>query len=170
MHPILRRLLYLALIFFVIFVGLQPYNRFCNYSGKCNGIYLTDLIPGQEGKVPINAILEVRNQRGDFTFEVDEPQIIFTVSGRVNTGNYRIQNTENHTVTFRPEFYVQPKAFEKYVIRRECLCFREYSVKKGESLLVRSVFKIDSAIEKDPLFNKNEPNIVVGYSVKAAKR
>lgn len=163
MNPILRRLLYLALIFFVILVLLQPYNRFCSSSGKCEGIYLSDFIPHHEGDLQISILMEAQNKRGDIDFETVEPQLIYTVSGRKNIANYRIRNTSNHTVIFRPKFYVEPQEFTKYLIRRECLCSREFKIKKGETIVVRSIFKIDPEIEKDPAFNKDKPYIRIGY-------
>ncbi len=163
MNPILRRLLYLSLIFFVIFVVLQPYNRFCSYSGKCEGIYVSDLVWQREGNLQINIIMEAQNKRADIDFETIDPKLIYTVSGRKNIANYRITNTSNNTVIFRPKFYVEPQSLAQYLIRRECLCSQEYSVKKGQTLVVRSIFKIDPAIEKDLLFNKDQPIIRIGY-------
>ncbi|NBV06599.1 MAG: hypothetical protein EBS06_05120 [Proteobacteria bacterium] len=166
MHPTLRKMLYLALIFFVIFVALQPYNYFCNYSNKCQGIYLSELFPSPEGETQISAIMEIKNLRNDIIFETEEPKIIYTVSGKKNIANYRIENNSDKTIRFRPEFYVEPKEFKKYVIRRECLCFREYKLRRGEVILVHSSFKIDPAIEKDPIFIRDKPNIRIGYLAK----
>ncbi|MDX2082607.1 MAG: cytochrome c oxidase assembly protein [Rickettsiales bacterium] len=167
MHPFLRKIVLLALIFFAIFCILQPYNRFCINSGKCNEIYLSDLIPDREGKTQINIIAEVKNYRTDLDFALQNPQPISTVSGKKNIVNYRIQNLTDHNITFRPDFYVEPKEFEDYVIRRACLCAREYEIKKGETIFLRSVFKIDRRIDDDLILKENNNSVKIGYSLRS---
>jgi cytochrome c oxidase assembly protein Cox11 len=170
MPPLLRKLVYLALIFLVILVGLQPYNRFCQSSGKCQTVYVSDFLPSPEGNVEINIVAEVLNYRSDIDFEVFSHSDPTTVSGRKNTVTYSVRNISNQEVKFRPEFYVEPKELEKYVVQRECLCFREYTLKKGEELMLSSVFKIKSGIENDPIFKKMEGEIRIGYTQKALQK
>lgn len=166
MPKILRTLLYLALIFFVIFLLSQPYNWFCHSSGKCDGIYLSDFAIEKEGEYQIITLLEVKNYRTDISFEAKEPRLIYTTTGKKNVVNYQIRNLTNTKIKFRPKFYIEPKQFDKYLIRRDCLCFREYNLDAGETLDLHSIFKFDSTLELDPEFNKNGMQIRIGYEAR----
>lgn len=165
MHPILRWSLYLSLIIFVGFVAIRPYNWFCKISTKCTEINIADLMPSVEGNQPIRAAMEARNYRADIEFEVIDPKMINTVSGRKNTVTYSVKNLSDHTVKFRPEFSVEPKEFKEYVARQECLCFREYSLAKGESMVIPASFKFKSAIDEE-LTKKKIDLIQIIYTAK----
>ncbi len=168
MHPVLRKFVYLALTFLVLLVALQPYNRFCNFSGKCSAIYLSDLLPTTEGGTQILVVMEAMNYRSDLDFEVFEPRTLNTVSGKKNTVTYRVKNLSDHEIKFRPEFYVEPKEFEKYVSRQECLCFREHLIKKGEELILPTTFKLKSEIDADPIFKETDAQFRIGYKLTPA--
>lgn len=164
MNPILRSLVYLALIFFTIFVAIKPYNWICHLSKKCNEIVFDNLIPGVEGNQEITAIMEVIDQRDDIEFEVDEPKMLHTVSGRKNIVTYHIQNISKDTVKIRPKFSVEPKEAEKYISRQECLCFREYKLKKGEAILVPTSFKFKSKLDQEIAEKKIGSKIRIIYT------
>ena len=149
MNPILRRLLYLALLFFMILTVIYPYNWFCKMSAKCDEIVYSNWIPTTEGNRQITALMEVHNKSTDIDFEVDEPKMLNTVSGRKNQVFYRIQNISNHKVKFRPQFLVEPKEFAKFVSRDGCLCFKEYTIKQGEELILPVSFKFKSKINDE---------------------
>jgi cytochrome c oxidase assembly protein Cox11 len=167
MHPKLRNISYALAAIIIILLALQPYNRLCQYSGRCSQIYLSDLLPSREGTETITAFMEVLNYRSDLDFEVFEPRNLETVSGRKNTVTYRIKNLTDRTIKFRPQFSVQPKELEKYLVRSECLCFREHTLKKGEELILPTIFKFKSAISKDQVFKDNFREIRIIYSLKA---
>ena len=149
MHPILRRLVYLSLIFFLILAVIPPYNWICKMSGKCSGIVFENFLPSTEGNKEITAFMEVMNYRQDIEFEVVDPKMLHTVSGRKNSVIYHVKNLAGHAVKFRPEFSVEPKEMAKYISRDECLCFREYSMKKGEEIELPATFTFKSKIDKD---------------------
>ncbi len=165
MHPILRQLVYLALIFFLILSAIPPYNWICKISEKCNGFTLENFLPSTQGNKPITAFMEVVNNRQDIEFEVIEPKMLNTVSGKKNSVIYRVKNVSNHTIKFRPEFSVEPKEMVKYISRQECLCFREYSIKRGETIELPATFKFKSKIDKD--FADKDVAVRMIYTAKA---
>ena len=147
MNQKLRIIFRILSVFVVAFVAVQPYNWYCRTHGKCSQFYFEDLLPDFEGKAGAQLIFEVKNYRPDVEIKVAEPQMINTVTGKRNVITYRIENLSNHAVRFRPEFYVEPQEFKKYISLRECLCFREQIIKKGEITALQSVFKIRSAAQ-----------------------
>ena len=165
MSPVLRALLYLALTFFAIFLAIKPYNWFCQISEKCHELVLANLIPEAEGNHQIKVLMEARDEREDIDFEVVEPKMFNTVSGRKNETTYRIKNITKHSVKFRPEFSVEPKEFTKYINRQECLCFREYKIEEGEQIIVPASFYIKGKINAEDA-NKENLTIRIIYTAK----
>lgn len=149
MNKFLKTLLYVALIFFVIFVAIQPYNWFCNLSKKCSAVKISKIFNEKEGNRQINIFMEAIDLRDDLDFEVVDPKMIMTVSGRDNKVFYRVTNLSKKTVTFRPQFRIEPAEYAKYVDREECLCFREYKIETGEELLLPASFKIKGKINSE---------------------
>ncbi len=150
MNKFLKALLYTALIFFVIFAAIQPYNWFCNLSKKCSAVKVSKFLSEKEGNRQITIFMEAIDLRDDIDFEVLDPKMIMTVSGRDNKVFYRVTNLSNKTVNFRPEFRIEPSDYAKLVDREECLCFREYKIEKGEELILPASFKIKGKINKEP--------------------
>ncbi len=149
MSPILRRLLYVTLACFLLLALLNPYNWICRMSGKCNEIILSNILPTVEGNRQITVVMEAINQRSDIEFEAIDPKLFLTVSGRKNSTTYRVKNLSDQTVKFRPEFTIEPKEMSKYISRDQCLCFREYKIKKGEEIILPVSFRLKSKIDQD---------------------
>ena len=167
MSPILRALVYLALIFFTIFVAVKPYNWVCRFSKKCNEIVFDNFIPSIEGNQEITTIMEAVDQRDDVEFEVDEPKILYTVTGRKNVVTYHIKNISRDTIKIRPKFSVEPKEAEKFISRQECLCFREYKLKRGETIVVPTSFTFKSKLEQAIAEKKISTTIKITYTATA---
>lgn len=164
MHPILRSLVYLALILFTVFVAIKPYNWVCRLSNKCSEIVLENLIPNIEGDQEIKVILEVINKREDIEFEVNEPKNLDTVSGRKNVVNYTVKNLTQNEVKFRPKFSIEPAEAQDFISRQECLCFKEYKLAKGETIVIPTRFKFKSKIDQEIAAKNLDSTIKISYS------
>ncbi len=165
MRPITRFFLYFVLIFCVLLpVALRPYNWFCQSSGKCQKIYLSDFLPSFEGSTKIKINLEAISYRKDLTFMVYGYDTITTVSGRKNVVNYKVKNLSNRDMSFRPKFTVTPQDVEGLVKRRDCLCFEEHIIKKGEELNLQSSFELES--EADDYFLQEKGDVLtISYTI-----
>lgn len=165
MRPITRFFLYSILIFCVLLpLTLKPYNLFCQSSGKCQKIYLSDLLPSFEGTTKINVNIEAVSFRKDLTFMVAGYDTITTVSGRRNVVNYKVQNLSNRDMSFRPKFAVTPQDVAGLVKRKDCLCFEEYRIKKGEELNLQSSFELSSEADDYFLREKGE-TLTISYTI-----
>ena len=89
---------------------------------------------------------------------------ITTVSGRKNVVNYKVKNLSNRDMSFRPKFTVTPQDVEGLVKRRDCLCFEEHIIKKGEELNLQSSFELES--EADDYFLQEKGDVLtISYTI-----
>ena len=63
------------------------------------------------------------------------------------------KNLSNKTITSTADFEVKPEAFQAYLIKSECFCFKEQTLESGESQIFTMVFYIDPSIDSDWYFD-----------------
>jgi cytochrome c oxidase assembly protein Cox11 len=153
MNPKLRITLQIIAAFFVILFLIQPYNWFCQLSQSCKPFYLSYYLPKREGTKNINIDFSAENYRRDVTFTPDKPSLT-TVSGRKNVVIYTIRNSSKKFIKVRPKMIIEPKEVEDFIIRHECLCFKQYTIKAGGSLELRLEFELDKKIETHEFENR----------------
>jgi cytochrome c oxidase assembly protein Cox11 len=164
MNKYLKILLYVTLFFSLVFISIQPYNRFCNLSNKCEGIYFFDLFEKKSNQT-INLIFEAENNDPNISIEVLEQKTATTNLNQKFTIIYQIHNKSNRKMIVRPNLLVKPANLEKYLIKRECLCFKKHKLAVKEAIIVKAVFKISSDIAKEENFNLEKDFLSVGYSI-----
>ena len=76
----------------------------------------------------------------------------------VNIGENKIvkylgKNISNETITSTANFLVSPENIEPYLIKTECFCFIEQTLKSGESKIFTMVFYVDPSIDSDRNFD-----------------
>jgi len=76
--------------------------------------------------------------------------------GENNIIKYKGKNISNKTITSTANFIVNPKAAQVYLIKTECFCFTEQTLKSGESQIFTMVFYVDPALDSDWYFNDLE--------------
>jgi cytochrome c oxidase assembly protein Cox11 len=171
MNPKLRPFAYFLLSILFLFLLTKPYNWFCNFSKRCPQIYISELLPSREGKINIQAEVEVRNYRRDIEFEALDPLEFNTVSGRTIIVKYRIKNISEKFIKFRPKFYAESnnaKRFDllEFVRSYECLCFKDIKLKANQEVVVQSILKFDPYMESymEEIFEgSNVMDVKFGY-------
>jgi cytochrome c oxidase assembly protein Cox11 len=76
--------------------------------------------------------------------------------GENNIIKYKGKNVSNKTITSTANFIVDPIAAQVYLIKTECFCFTEQTLKSGESQIFTMVFYVDPALDSDWYFNDLE--------------
>ena len=66
---------------------------------------------------------------------------------------YEGKNLSNRTITSTANFIAEPEAFQVYLVKTECFCFTEQTLKPGESKIFTMVFYIDPSLDSDWYFN-----------------
>ena len=67
--------------------------------------------------------------------------------------NYKGTNLSNETITSTANFLPSPETIEPYLIKTECFCFTEQTLKPGESQIFTMVFYVDPSIDSDWYFD-----------------
>ena len=73
--------------------------------------------------------------------------------GENNIVEYYGKNISNSTVTSTATFKVKPEDVQIYLIKTECFCFTEQTLKSGESQIFTMVFYIDPSLDSDKNFD-----------------
>ena len=76
-------------------------------------------------------------------FKIGENQII----------KYEGKNLSDRTITATADFFASPEAILPYLVKTECFCFTEQTLKPGETQIFTMVFYLDPALDKDWYFN-----------------
>ena len=71
-------------------------------------------------------------------------------------------NLSNRTITSTANFITEPEAFQAYLVKTECFCFTEQTLKPGESKIFTMVFYIDPSLDSDWYFD-NLKELVFTY-------
>ena len=66
---------------------------------------------------------------------------------------YEGKNLSNRTITSTANFIAEPEAFQAYLVKTECFCFTEQTLKPGESKIFTMVFYIDPSLDSDWYFD-----------------
>ena len=66
---------------------------------------------------------------------------------------YEGKNLSNRTITSTATFIAEPEAFQAYLVKTECFCFTEQTLKPGESKIFAMVFYIDPSLDSDWYFD-----------------
>jgi len=72
----------------------------------------------------------------------------------INVGENKIvkfegKNLSNRTITSTAFFIAEPEVIYPYLIKTECFCFEEQTLKPGESQIFTMVFFLDPSLDKD---------------------
>jgi cytochrome c oxidase assembly protein subunit 11 len=86
---------------------------------------------------------ELKALNESVNFKIGENQII----------KYEGKNLSDSTITATADFFASPEAILPYLVKTECFCFTEQTLKPGETQIFTMVFYLDPALDKDWYFN-----------------
>ena len=74
--------------------------------------------------------------------------------GENNTISYQGKNLSGRTITSTANFVVSPESIHPYLVKTECFCFIEQTLKPEESKIFTMVFYLDPSLDSDSNFDK----------------
>ena len=98
----------------------------------------------------------------NWEFKSLENQIDLKI-GETKIIKYVGKNLSNTEITSTADFKVSPDSLYPYIIKSECFCFVEQTLKPGESKIFTMVFFIDPSLDLDNKFD-NLQEVVFTYS------
>tara|TARA_B100000686_G_scaffold340084_1_gene415203 strand:- start:553 stop:1095 length:543 start_codon:yes stop_codon:yes gene_type:complete len=142
----------------VILLLAIPFSNFLsniNLSGKNNEYVSDQLIINPKAKssavlnrtMQINLLAEVDDSL-DWEFRPLENSINIKI-GESKKVSYRGKNVSNQTITSTAIFSVSPDLISPYLVKTECFCFQEQTLKPGESKIFTMIFFLDSSLDTD---------------------
>ncbi len=152
-------LINILLLIFIFLVSLPLYNSLTKYFKK---EYLSDnefvknsVIINPEAISPeiidrtinIKFIAEV-----DSALNWDFKALQNTIEVKVGENNiikFKGKNLSNKTITSTANFIASPDIIMPYLIKTECFCFTEQTLKPGESQIFTMVFFLDPILDSD---------------------
>ena len=102
-------------------------------------------------KITINFVAKV-----DSSLEWEFKPLQDTIDVRIGENKiieYEGKNLSNRTITSTANFIAEPEAFQAYLVKTECFCFTEQTLKSGESKIFTMVFYIDPSLDSDWYFD-----------------
>ena len=67
---------------------------------------------------------------------------------------YKGKNLSNRIITSTANFIVSPESIYPYLVKTECFCFTEQTLKPGESKIFTMVFYLDPSLDSDSNLDK----------------
>ena len=74
--------------------------------------------------------------------------------GENKTISYKGKNLSGRTITSTANFVVSPESIHPYLVKTECFCFTEQTLKPEESKIFTMVFYLDPALDSDSNLDK----------------
>ena len=102
-------------------------------------------------KITINFIAKVESSL-EWKFKPLQDTIDVKI-GENKIIEYEGKNLSNRTITSTANFIAEPEAFQAYLVKTECFCFTEQTLKPGESKIFTMVFYIDPSLDSDWYFD-----------------
>jgi len=149
----------ILLILFVLLLSIPAYKYLSKDNVDDNEFAKGQVIINPEAKSPtildrtisIKFIAKV-DKSLDWEFEPLQESIKVKI-GENNIVKYKGKNLSNKTITSTANFLVDPEAVQVYLIKTECFCFTEQTLKSGESQIFTMVFYIDPTLDSDWYFD-----------------
>ena len=74
--------------------------------------------------------------------------------GENKTISYKGKNLSGRTITSTANFVVSPESIHPYLVKTECFCFTEQTLKPEESRIFTMVFYLDPSLDSDSNLDK----------------
>ena len=145
-----------VLILIIILISSIPFNNFLKKINLNDNQFVKDQViinPNAKSSEVIDRKMIIK-----FNSEVDSSLqwnlISLQDSIEIKVGEQRIihyegKNLSNQTITATADFIALPERIIPYLIKTECFCFTEQTLKPGESQIFTMVFFLDTSLDAD---------------------
>ncbi len=149
-----------AFILVLILLLSIPLSKLLKNTNLTNNEFIKDqIIINPEAKSPeildrtvnIKLIAKV-DETLQWAFEPLNESVVIKI-GENNIIKYLGKNLSNQTKTSTAIFSANPESIQPYLIKTECFCFIEQTLKSGESKIFTMIFFLDPAIDSDKNFD-----------------
>ena len=109
--------------------------------------------PNAKSPKVLNRTMEIKFvAKVDSLLEWDFKTLQNTINVKIGENKvirYEGKNLSNRTITSTANFFPSPESIFPYLIKTECFCFTEQTLKPGESKIFTMIFYLDPSLDSD---------------------
>ena len=114
--------------------------------------------PNAKSPKVLNRTMEIKFlAKVDSLLEWDFKTLQNTINVKIGDNKvirYEGKNLSNRSITSTADFFASPESIFPYLIKTECFCFTEQTLKPGESKIFTMVFYIDPSLDSDKNYDE----------------
>ena len=144
------------ILLLVVLVLAIPASKFLSKVNLDDNEFVSgQLIINPNAKSPkvLNRTMEIKFvAKVDSLLEWDFKTLQNTINVKIGENKvirYEGKNLSNRIITSTADFFVSPESIFPYLIKTECFCFTEQSLKPGESKIFTMIFYLDPSLDSD---------------------
>jgi cytochrome c oxidase assembly protein subunit 11 len=132
------------------YAAVPLYRMFCQATGFGGTTQRAEKAPGEIFDRKITIRFDANVTPGmDWVFAPEQQTVNVNV-GESTLAFYKASNSADHAITGTASFNVSPDVAGRYFSKIECFCFKEQTLKAGETVDMPVSFFVDPSIMKDP--------------------
>ena len=150
----------IILLFTVLLLAI-PASKFLSKINLEDNEFVTDqavINPNAKSPKVIDRTIEIKLvAKVDSFLEWDFKVLQDTINVKVGENkiiSYKGKNLSDRTITSTANFVASPESIYPYLVKTECFCFTEQTLKPGESKIFTMVFYLDPSLDSDSNLDK----------------
>ena len=150
----------IILLFIVLLLAI-PASKFLSKINLADNEFVTGqavINPNAKSPKVIDRTMEIKLvAKVDSFLEWDFKVLQDTINVKIGENkiiSYKGKNLSDRTITSTANFVVSPESIHPYLVKTECFCFTEQTLKPGESKIFTMVFYLDPSLDSDSNLDK----------------
>ena len=153
--------LFNIVLLFVVLLLAIPASKFLSKINLDDNEFVTDQVvinPDAKSPKVIDRTIEIKFvAEVDSLLEWDFKALQDTINVKIGENkiiSYEGKNLSDRIITSTANFIVSPESIYPYLVKTECFCFTEQTLKPGESKIFTMVFYLDPSLDSDSNLDK----------------
>ena len=149
------------ILLLVVLLLAIPASKFLSKINLADNEFVTGqavINPNAKSPKVIDRTMEIKLvAKVDSLLEWDFKALQDTINVKIGENkiiSYKGKNLSNRTITSTANFVVSPESIHPYLVKTECFCFTEQTLKPEESKIFTMVFYLDPSLDSDSNFDK----------------
>ena len=153
--------LFNIVLLFVVLLLAIPVSKFLSKINLEDNEFVTDQVvinPNAKSPKVIDRTMAIKFiAEVDSLLEWDFKALLDTINVKIGENkiiSYEGKNLSDRIITSTANFIVSPESIYPYLVKTECFCFTEQTLKPGESKIFTMVFYLDPSLDSDSNLDK----------------
>ena len=149
------------ILLLIVFLLAIPASKFLSKINLADNEFVTGqavINPNAKSPKVIDRTMEIKLvAKVDSLLEWDFKVLQDTINVKIGENkiiSYKGKNLSDRTITSTANFVVSPESIYPYLVKTECFCFTEQTLKPEESKIFTMVFYLDPSLDSDSNLDK----------------